>query len=636
MEGFWPPSTEEIHSEVKTRMAVRILVINEGPDSLKQVENYFEGTENRFTIETADTIDGAFSSIRDLEYDIVLTDSSVLSITGSELLRKLGDEGCSTPIIFLSEEPGQEAIQASDEDDRFHLKEGEDLERRSDGLMDTIEQVLGGISEVTESNSGEALYCQSRLLDDIETQVWYAVDPEVYGNVNRARADFLGMRKEEMEGRRLCEVMPPSEAEVCIAGNKEVFRTGEKYQKEEWVTDSEGKLRCLVVTKNPKLNNEGEVGYIVCTAHDITERKRAEQELRRTQKEMEQIIDFLPDATFVVDSDGKISAWNRAMERLTGYSKQEMMGKGVLARGKPFYGENRLIVVDLIFSEDEGEIESIKSCYDCIEREGDTYIAESYAPNLREGEGAYVWIMASPLYDENGETIGAIESVRDITERKNIHNDLELAHSKLNLISSVIRHDIYNKLSVIEGYNDLVLSNVKDEKLTRYLEKIRTNIEDIYDHLEFQRNYQRIGTQSPEWINVADDIKKQWLRFESWEVNLDIDFDSLEVYADPLLDNAFYNLIHNTLEHGRGVENIAVSYVEEEDHTRIIFEDNGVGISEEKKEKIFERGYGHASGFGLYLVKEIVKISGFEIEEVGTPDKGVRFEIMVPNSKCRR
>lgn len=153
--------------------------------------------------------------------------------------------------------------------------------------------------------------------------------------------------------------------------------------------------------------------------------------------------------------------------------------------------------------------------------------------------------------------------------------------------------------------------------------------------MEFQRNYQQIGTKSPEWIDVADNIRRQWSRFDSGDVRLNINFDSFEVYADPLLGQAFYNLIHNALLYGKEVSRIEVSIDERGDETYVIFEDDGIGIPESDKENIFQRGYGQASGLGLYLVKEILKMSGFGIEEVGTPGEGARFEIGIPTDKCR-
>jgi len=137
------------------------------------------------------------------------------------------------------------------------------------------------------------------------------------------------------------------------------------------------------------------------------------EEMNLTRRQLMDIIDFLPDATFVIDKNRKVIAWNRALEEMTGVKKQEIIGKGAYAYGASFYREERPILVDLIYEDDP----DTRSRYRYLERKGDTLFAESDAPFLLNGRRAYVWAMASPLRDDKGELIGAIESVRDTTER---------------------------------------------------------------------------------------------------------------------------------------------------------------------------------------------------------------------------
>jgi len=120
---------------------------------------------------------------------------------------------------------------------------------------------------------------QEMLLDNIDVMAWYATDPETYGLVNRARAEFIGLPKEEIIGRRLREILPESVCEVCIEGNRRAF-AGEKVVQEEWLTTPGGELRCLLVSKTPRFNDRGEVEYVFCTATDITERKNMERALQ--------------------------------------------------------------------------------------------------------------------------------------------------------------------------------------------------------------------------------------------------------------------------------------------------------------------------------------------------------------------
>lgn len=175
-----------------------------------------------------------------------------------------------------------------------------------------------------------------------------------------------------------------------------------------------------------KLN--GDESLITC--EDITERKQFLQELRIAHQQLQDIIEFLPDPTFVIDEGKKVIAWNRAIEEMTGVLKQDILGKGDYAYGIPFYGRQRPILIDLL-SESNEEIEA---SYRYLERKGSTLYGETSATNLPGGKKAVLWAKASPLLDNDGNIVGAIESIRDITERKIVEEVLEEANVKLNAL----------------------------------------------------------------------------------------------------------------------------------------------------------------------------------------------------------
>jgi len=142
------------------------------------------------------------------------------------------------------------------------------------------------------------------------------------------------------------------------------------------------------------------------------------------------IIDFLPDATFVIDNEKKVIAWNRAMEEMTGVKREKIIGKGDYAYALPFYGENRPILIDLIMNESR----DAETLYDYVKSQGNTLYAETYVPSLNNGKGAYLWGTAALLLDDKGNCQGAIESIRDITERKIVETKLRDSEEKLRTI----------------------------------------------------------------------------------------------------------------------------------------------------------------------------------------------------------
>jgi two-component system, cell cycle sensor histidine kinase and response regulator CckA len=165
------------------------------------------------------------------------------------------------------------------------------------------------------------------------------------------------------------------------------------------------------------------------TMLDITERKRGEEALRESEQRLSQIIDFLPDATFAIDLNGKVIAWNRAIEEMTGVKAEQILGRGDYEYALPFYGIRRPILIDLVFTSDE----EIKNKYHFVKKEGDILLAEADAP-VRSEQSRALWGKARPLYDSEGNIVGAIEAIRDITDRKQAEEDLKQINSYLENI----------------------------------------------------------------------------------------------------------------------------------------------------------------------------------------------------------
>ena len=226
-------------------------------------------------------------------------------------------------------------------------------------------------------------------------------------------------------------------------------------------------------------------------------------------------------------------------------------------------------------------------------------------------------IVVGTLIDVNGNARGDINLIR--------------ANRKLNLLNSLTRHDIANRLTVLRGRLKIIRNQCKDPGLLNQIVKVDDAAKDIYNHLETARIYQNIGANGPKWQNLRAVIATELEHLALPHLKATLAITDLEILADPLCNRVFANLIDNTVRHGDRATEMYVSYKKTDGGVTILWEDNGVGIPEEHKEQIFEQGFGKNTGLGLYLCREILLITGITITETGTPQKGACFEITVPD-----
>ena len=226
-----------------------------------------------------------------------------------------------------------------------------------------------------------------------------------------------------------------------------------------------------------------------------------------------------------------------------------------------------------------------------------------------------------------GELVRLGEELRAAVET---HED---AIRKLTLFASITRHDVLNQLVIIDGYLSLTEIKVNDPQLALYISKGREAAQKIQQQIDI-RSYQDMGVIRPVWQNVNECIGKTVANIGSHGVSVAVNCPTdLEILADHLLEKVFATLLDNSLRYGERVKTIRISSDNDEGGLVIAWEDDGVGIPADQKEKIFVRVRHH--GFNLFLSREILKITGITIRETGTYGKGARFEMRVPEGAFR-
>lgn len=224
----------------------------------------------------------------------------------------------------------------------------------------------------------------------------------------------------------------------------------------------------------------------------------------------------------------------------------------------------------------------------------------------------------------------------DFTDKKRGEEALQQANKKLNLLSSITRHDINNKLMALDGFIGLLHQKMPGPPDEILFSRITDTSRQIAAMIRFTKEYEKIGINAPAWQDLKDLVNNAEKSATPGVVTLTNDLPAgTEVFADPLIIKVFFNLIDNALRHGGKITTIRFTLEDRNRDRIIVCEDDGDGIRSELKEKIFERGFGKNTGFGLFISREILDITGLTIRETGEPGKGTRFEITVPERQFR-
>jgi PAS domain S-box-containing protein len=338
-----------------------------------------------------------------------------------------------------------------------------------------------------------------------------------------------------------------------------------------------------------------------------------EQEIH---KRLAEIVESSRDAIIGKTLDGIITDWNEGAEHLYGYRSKEVIGKGISLLFPPNRPDELHFLLDKI-------------------RKGESLGSYETERITKDGRRIWVSLSLSPIKDERGLVIGASAIAHDITERKLAEDALAMANKKLQLLNSITRHDILNQITVLNIYHSMAETTVENSEALSYLRKAKDATDTISRQISFTHEYQDIGVKKPTWQNVHTCILNAAAYFKNKKIPVEPGKKNIEIYADPLLMEVFFQLIDNSLTHGKKITTIRCTDREDEHGLALFYEDDGVGIPKEDKEKIFQKKLGEYSRLGLFLIREILAITGITITENGEPAQGVRFEIRVPKGAYR-
>lgn len=343
------------------------------------------------------------------------------------------------------------------------------------------------------------------------------------------------------------------------------------------------------------------------TGRSIIQRKHVEVSLRDNEKKYRALFEAEMDPVFVIDTkSNQFMDVNAAASKLYGYSRDEFLNIGITD----------------ISNEPEKSLQVLKNSQEII-------IPLRYH-RKKDGTIFPVEVTANSFI-LNGRTI-LVAAIRDISERKRYEGALQRVSRKLGLLAKITRTDLENQIFILRGFLALLAEKADDNEQRDFIANIMSSVETMATSVEFTKNYQDLGEKPPVWQDVQQIFLLAISHLDMSAINREIRIEGIEIYADSLLEKALQNMVACAIRQGGDVHTIlftsGVSGA-----LSLIYEQDGEGIAEIRKEEIFSPDYSRDRD--LFMVREILDITGISIHETGTPDGGIRFEISVPEGLYR-
>ncbi|MBE9570272.1 MAG: cache domain-containing protein, partial [Proteobacteria bacterium] len=406
-----------------------------------------------------------------------------------------------------------------------------------------------------------------------------------------------------------------------------------------------------------------DLAYGIMALRTGIEGKRYEKELRNSEKRLAQAIQGISIPTFIIDDNHVITHWNKACEKLTGFSASEAVG--TKKQWSAFYIKERSVMADFIV--DGSTEEEMDERYKHIDYNKSVlikgaYEGENFYPDLGE-KGRWLFFTAAPLRDQQGKIIGAIETFQDITERRSMEEQLRQSQKMeaIGTLAGGVAHDFNNLLTVIIGNAELALMNaIKDESLRKEIEDIKKTGDKAASLTRQLLAFSRKQIIMPEVlylneeINNTEKILKRIIR-ENIELQMVLEPELWKVYADSgQINQVIMNMVINaryampqggklTIETANadlnknyfrkhGIKETPGHYV------MLTVSDTGIGMDKETQKHIFEpffttKEVGKGTGLGLSTVYGIVKQNNGFIWVYSEPGKGTTFNVYLPEMK---
>jgi PAS domain S-box-containing protein len=368
---------------------------------------------------------------------------------------------------------------------------------------------------------------------------------------------------------------------------------------------------------------EKEIGLIRL----LEELRASKQELECTNRRLNDIIEFIPDPTFVIGQDKRVVAWNRAIELMTGVQKEHIIGKGDYEYALPLFGVRKPILIDLL----DIDFSEIDENYVYVKREGEKIVAEAFSEILYDRKGAYLWGVAAPLFDAEGKRFGSIEVIRDISSHKETEDEIRCALKQKEVLIQELYHRTKNNMQIISSMLRLKARRITDPAMKLTLTEIQNKIQSIalvHQKLYDSKNLSEIDLA--EYISEIAGMMRSFPGFEERNIKFDLSLSKVVVIIDIAIPCGLVlnELITNSLKYAfvdTPGGTISIQLSSSDSDINLIYADSGKGFPSDYEPD-------NSSHIGFTIIKEMVTrqlVGDFNV----TTDGCFKCEMRIPRTK---
>lgn len=591
---------------------------------LAEVAKEFLEMSGKLVIELAGSAKEGLHLLEGDSFDALVCDYEMPNMTGIDLLIEIRASGNDIPFILFTGK-GRESvvIDALNHGADSYLQKGGDpsaqfaeLEHK---VLTHVERLQTRSSLIQSEDRYRSLflnmhegfaYCKMLYNRDGSPSDF------VYLSVNKAFDKISGTN--DVIGRRASEVFPGimDDYPCLLERYGRVSATGESETFDLDFAPVAKWLRISAYSMRP--------GYFVAVFIDITEIKRAESSVREERDRLSALVGSINDEIWFSDEHGNFTLANpKALQEFVlsldagGLPVKELASRVEVLRPdgtlRPLEESPPLRALRGEIVKDQEEIVRIPS----------------------SGERRFRQVNATPVVDNTGTIMGVVSVVHDITEQRRTEAALLQANKELNLLTRLTRHDIMNQMISVEAVSLRLRKTEISDSQSRLLGQIESSVATVKHQLEFTKTYQEIGIQKPIWQDLWIIVASAASSPSLGGLEVKTEGADHEIFADPLFEKVFFEILDNSVRHGLA-RHAVLSVAEREKNLEVRISDDGTGIPDEVRPRLFEYGRGNNSGLGLYLCRDILATTEIGIEEKMCPGNGARFTLVVPQGYWRR